>query len=210
MEITNRTKSLTEKYDLDPEDIAFCDMIRAGWGKFEAIFYAYHLSYFDINKITTWYREHLKSRPGILKLQSDYNEEDKAARKELQTLKEKVKNQTKRRKSDESVSDDETMSKEELGKMYIRIMRDSTSDDKTKMDASKAYTALYQLQKEQTEEVDNRLTFFLPDSCHYCDRCKNCELKTELENRGCKIRAKRTSPYLWELVKPEEADNINV
>ncbi|MCQ2231436.1 MAG: hypothetical protein MJZ30_06265 [Paludibacteraceae bacterium] len=206
MELTARLKKITEKYDLDPEDVIYCDLTRAGWGKFEAIFYAYHLSYFDVSKINIWMRDRQKLHPGIAKLLIDYEEEDKEERKKIRELEEKVKSQKKRASATKIDADSDKMTKEELGRMYVQIMKNPNADDKSKMEASKAYTQLYQLQKEQDKDEDNRLNFYLPANCHYCDRCRDCELKTELEKRGCKIRAKKSSPFLWEVVDEKDAD----
>lgn len=209
MEYTAPTRKLLEQYDIEATDLMYCTLLRSGWGKHEAVFYAYHLQWFDLAKINVFIRERTKARPGIITLINDNTAQDRAAAKELRDLKDKLKQQKKRQstsKPDDSIDPDK-MSKEELGRMYCQIMRDNSSDDKTRMDAAKAYSSLFQLQKEQTEEEDNRINFYLPPNCHYCDRCKNCELKRELEERGCKVRAKKTSPYLWQVVKPSDDDS---
>lgn len=210
MEVTDKLKKLMDKYSIEIEDLVFCELINAGWGKYEAMFSAYHLAYFDRGKMNIWIRERKAAYPGIDKLIIDNDTRERESAKELRELKEKLKEKRKRGSSTTTAdpdADPDKMSKEELGKMYVRIMRDSSTDDKTKMDAAKSYSSLYQLQKEQEEEENNNINFFLPPGCHYCDRCKNCKLKGELEARGCKIRAKKTSPYLWEIVKPGEDED---
>ena len=214
MNLSKHVKELTISYTLEPEDVAYCELRANGWSESEAAFYAFHLTYSEPVAIRRWILNHITLRPRIpdliadLKARYDLKSQRAAAAANMsRQIEEEVERRINEFKQsiETSSRSKESMSKEDLDRMYINIMHDDHADPKTKMDASKAYVAIHpEMKADQSDEEDDRINFFLPVNCHYCDRCKNCELKTELEKRGCRIRAKRTSPYLWEMVSDTE------
>lgn len=181
MILTAEKQGLLEAYGLEPSDLMYCDLVISGWGKIEAAFFAYGLAYEDQTRIRKFLHDHVIRVSGVER----YIDERKrsltdnlgkrmarqAAREEREAreFERRVKTEVDARLR-ELMGDKPTdkLSKEDLGRLYTSIINDPTADSKTKMDAAKNYTALYQINKTEEKEEDNRINFYLPLTCNKC------------------------------------------
>lgn len=212
MELTARLQKMCDKYNMEPEDVAYADMLNAGWGKHEAAYYAYHLAYFDLGKIKVWLKDKLRNTPGINYMVDDLHNEEVAKQRELKeleaSLKEKAKKESKKAEKNKQVTADSLRDKAGMLDYLIDLAATPGLDLKTKADLAKQITDLQNYKKEEVKEEDTRINFHIASNCRYCDRCKNCELKDKLESYGCKVVPKSTSPFLWTIEKQDNnADN---
>lgn len=181
MILTAEKQGLLEAYGLEPSDLMYCDLVISGWGKIEAAFFAYGLAYEDQTRIRKFLHDHVIRVSGVER----YIDERKrsltdnlgkrmarqAAREEREAreFERRVKTEVDARLR-ELMGDKPTdkLSKEDLGRLYTSIINDPSADSKTKMDAAKNYTALYQINKTEEKEEDNRINFYLPLTCNKC------------------------------------------
>lgn len=167
MELSAKVKKMMDDYGIQPEDVAYCCLVASGWLKSEAAYYAYHLSYFDRQRIASFMDARSKTFSGITKLTNALIGQSAATEKELKELKTRLREMKRSgKKASESLPD--RLTKEDLGTLYTNIIHDNLADSKTKMDAAKNYTALYQMNKMDEEVEDNRIHFFLPLTCNKC------------------------------------------
>lgn len=172
MELSAKVKKTMDDYGIQPEDVAFCSLVAAGWLKPEAAFYAYHLAYFDRQKLTSFIEARGRAFGGIGKCLNAMIEAGNAQLAEIKELKSRLREMRKSGRKTASQLPDK-LTKEDLGTLYTNIIHDVTADSKTKMDAAKNYTALYQMNKIEEEEEDNRIHFFLPLTCNKCGLYKS-------------------------------------
>lgn len=171
MELSAKVKKMMDEYGIQPEDVAYCSLVASGWLKPEAAYYAYHLAYFDRQKLTSFIEARGKAFGGISRCLGALNEQNAATEREMKELKAKIREMRRSgRRASESLPD--RLTKEDLGTLYTNIIHDNLADSKTKMDAAKNYTALYQMNKIDEEVEDNRIHFFLPLTCNKCSLYK--------------------------------------
>ena len=218
--MSKHLSDMMSEHNIDAEDAVYAELRADGWNDTEAAFYAFHLTYSDAVAIKRWITRHVELHPGnkdaIISLKSKTDMRMAREAKSAAAAEKRIEEEVERRLNEEiakmkssiASDGDETLSNAEISRVYVKTIRDPHADPKEKNDAIKGYVSLHPEVRISTEEEDNKINFFLPVNCHYCDRCRNCELKSELESRGCRIRAKRTSPYLWELVDTDEKDNL--
>ena len=172
MEVSARTKKLTEEYDMQPEDLMFADLVHAGWGRTEGAYFAYHLSYFDKSRITFWLKDKMRLGPGIQKFLNDMDEADTAERKKLKEEQKKLKDEQSKlaKKADRQreVTEDSLRTKQGMLDYLIELAATPGLDLKTRADIAKQITDLQQYKKEEIKEDDNRINFYLPLTCNKC------------------------------------------
>lgn len=181
MILTAEKQGLLEAYGLEPSDLMYCDLVISGWGKIEAAFFAYGLAYEDQTRIRKFLHDHVIRVSGVERYIDERKRSltdnlgkrmaRKAAREEREAreFEKRVKTEVDARLR-ELMGDKPTdkLSKEDLGRLYTSIINDPAADSKTKMDAAKNYTALYQINKTEEKEEDNRINFYLPLTCNKC------------------------------------------
>lgn len=185
MEISARVRKLCDKYNMEPEDVAYADLQIAGWGKHEAAYYAYNLAYFDMSKINTWLKDKVRLAPGIQKMVNDFDEAEKLRKREEKEN--KLKLSAKQRKAEQDAAKNQEITAESLrdkkGMLDYLINLAATPglDLKTKADLAKQITDLQNYKKEDsTEIIDNRIHFYLPLVCSKCSLyVKHKELQKE-------------------------------
>lgn len=192
MILTATKQKMLDKYLFEPSDLMFCDLVLSGWGKIEAAFFAYGLAYEDNGKIRSFLKNHVARYWGIEQYMKDKAAEDsekssrltaraeaKAAKAEA-ALEQRIEDEVNRRLKEmmDGNQTNERLSKEDLGNLYTNIIHDPTADSKTKMDAAKNYTALYQMTKVEEAVEDNRINFYLPMTCNKCELYKKHKEET--------------------------------
>lgn len=203
MDISARAKRLMERYDIDVQDVVYCDLVNSGWGIAEAAYYAYSLTYPDKRRLNQFIDDRRKMRPGINKYIFDFEQDQKDAKRELKELKQRLSNrQTKEAKEAEEkqeVTEQALRTKQGMLDYLIQLAATPNLDPKMKADLAKQITDLQQYKKEEIKEEDTHIHFHLPINCKYCDRCVNCSLKLKLDSLGFNITKACQNPLIWKI-----------
>lgn len=172
MELTTRVRKIMEKYSIEPEDVIYCDLINSGWGKIEAAYYAFKLTYPDPKRINQFMREQTRQKPGINKMIDDYNEQIKEDKKKLKMLEEKISKKEDRLKKeaekDKEVTAESLRSKQGMLDYLIDMAATPGLDIKTRTELAKQISDLQQYKKEEVHEEEERVHYFLPLTCAKC------------------------------------------
>lgn len=192
-----------ERFDIDVQDVVYCDLVNSGWGIAEATFYAYNLTYPDKRRLSQFIEDRRKMRPGINKYIYEFEQDQKEAKRELKELKQRLNNrQTKAQKEaaeQQEITEESLRTKQGMLDYLIKTAAMPELDPKTKLDIAKQISDLQQYKKEEIKEEDDHIHFHLPINCKYCDRCVNCSLKTELESIGYSFSKACLSPLIWKI-----------
>lgn len=187
MEISARVRKLCDKYNMEPEDVAYADLIIAGWGKHEGAYYAYNLAYFDLPKINRWLQDKNRLVPGINKMVNEFQEEERIRKREEKEN--KLKLSAKQRKADQDAAKNQTITEESLKtkqgmlEYLINLAATPGLDLRTKADLAKQITDLQNYKKEEIKEEDQKIRFYLPLTCSKCSLyIKNKEENKDIKN----------------------------
>lgn len=186
MELTLRVKRLSEKFDMEAEDVAYADLIHAGWGKVEAAYFVYHLAYFEQNKINVWLKDKLKLTPGINKMIAELDEEAAAERKRLKELEKKLSNKKdklqKEAEKNKEITEESLRTKTGMLDYLIELAATPGLDLRTKADLAKQITDLQNYKKEEIKQEQTHINFYLPLTCAKCSLYKEFKNKKREEH----------------------------
>lgn len=161
-------KKMMEECAIDEMDLAFCDLVAAGWSERLAAYYAYSLTSDNDASIDTFIRNQKQYHPGILMYQKKLEEQRLSETRSAQRRLAKAQSAQQGMMMEESESID-LRSKQGMLDYLIDLSRTPGLDVKTKTDLAKQISDLMQFKKEEIKEEDNRINFYLPITCKYCD-----------------------------------------
>lgn len=176
-------KKVMSEHVIDEMDLAFCDLVAAGWNERLAAYYAYGLSTDNDSSIDTFIKNQKSYHPGILSYQKQLDEERNEEARRLQKRSAEIEAQAMPTQHEEY----DLRTKQGMLEYLIELSSTSGLDLKTRADLAKQISDLQNYKKEEVKIEDNRIHFYLPITCKYCNRCEKCRIKEYAEASGAKV-----------------------
>lgn len=150
---SQKMRSIADAYNLQPDELAFADLVSAGWDKTDAFFTAFHTG-------ETWTKQALADT--IRKLSA--REGVKRRIKEIRNPKTKVTADV----SDDSDNLLNEISKEAMLKDLAKARKKMTFGSKEWLDTNKMIADITRMKQEEVKTEDNTVHYFIPLTCHKC------------------------------------------
>lgn len=180
-----RQRKIMEECAIDERDLAFCDLVAAGWSERLAAFYAYSLTSDRDSSIDTFVRNQKQYHPGIRRymeiIDEAKNEETRNMQRKMRRMQSEMMSQTQ-----EDCGYD-LRSKSGMLDYLVDMSHSPGLDVKTRADIAKQITDLMQFKKEEIKEEDNRINFYLPLSCRYCSLYQKSRSEEKEHGDTCSI-----------------------
>ena len=158
---SKKTRTLAGAYSLTPEELAFADLIAAGWDVTDAYFVAFRKNEtWTANAIAKEARM-IMAKIGVKKRikelrRGDLNEEAKSANNIVKAAPE----------GDEDVM--KALSKENMLRDLYLARKKMTVGSKDWLDTNKMIADITRMKQEEVKTEDNTVHFFLPLTCEHC------------------------------------------
>jgi len=189
-------RRLMAKYAIDETDLAFCDLMASGWKDTLAAYYAYGLSSEQDATILNFISNQKRFHPGINEYIHYLDERAQSDTREIQREKQRLDRQIAESTIVKDKDKYDLRSKQGMLEYLIDLSETSGLDLKTKADLAKQITDLQNYKKEDVKIEDNRINFYLPITCKYCDKCEQCQVKEWAKENGCQFKNINGTPKI--------------
>ena len=163
---SKKTKTMAKAYSLTPNELAFADLIAAGWDTADAFF-------LTMQKGETWTTAAVNKATREILARVDVKRRIKELRKG--DLNEMAKDAVKGREEQVSTDDDvmKQLSKENMLRDLYLARKKMVVGSKDWLDTNKMIADITRMKQEEVKTEDNTVHFYLPLTCNKCSLYNN-------------------------------------